>query len=991
MKLIYKTALFSLIIIVSFWQVAFLQNSLKWDFIDAFLPARYFFSESILNNQFPLWNPYLLNGIPTYADLVSVFNPEFWIVSNMFGYSNITLQFIYLFYILIAGLNFQLLITKLYPNNSKWLSYILSISYMLSGVVVGNSQNLAVISGYALIPLVYLIYYLFLEKNNLKKAISVVLITALMSYTSYPALTIILAYLLFFTLLYFIISKKSNKKFLINLLKYHLIIFALLLIVVSPLLISYWQAKPFISQYSGLSQEIANQHAFTPQSLISFVLPFATGKEPSFFGTDISMSNGYFGIISLLLMVLSLVNIKKKKENILFLFLAIFSLIASFGDGFYLRNILFDFFPLMDSFRYPSLFRVFTIFFLILFIASSDISYLLSRNKKQSNIISLVIILFIGLAVFWSYKQIDSFVYFSDISFIDALKTSTIYDNIILQGIIQITILLVFLTINNSKKVNLNFHKLLFLIVVIDLFVATQLNIRYTVVEDKDPIKFSEYLKVLPKGFPLPDLKPQKLYNDKSFSNEFIWLNAGVFPKKPSYDGLISFKLNGFNYLTDNEPELFKATLNEGILFLSSDIKSTNDIKNYNSNTLFFADSVYQLLSKTSLKSSNLDSLNIYSFSPKHISAKVFNKNRSILTYQQNYFPGWHAYIDDIETPIYISNFTLMSIEIPNGKHTISFVYKNYLVLISYVVVIIIVISMLLWLILLSLKNNKTLQKKYLILSSFIILIFVSSTTLNRTSYNLNKEGFSKDFQLKLENIVSKYNNVNSLLCTKDQNFKNSGFKQILNIDRYNNLNRLNQILQENDSKYFVFAWSNEEINNELIELVNSYFSKKVESDIFGSSGFILFEKDINNNSYFIFDDFESEDNSDRIYTDTLSNNRLYQYFPDQEWGKAYEISTSDINVNKVEGLFFIADIYTDDSSSSPIAVVSIEENGQSIYWQGFEIKKYLNKKNMVSRFSFEYSFNTPLKSNQLIKIYVWNKSSSYLLIDNVKIKLKEE
>ena len=153
-----------LVVVIAFWQVFFLQNGMKWDFVDAFLPSRYFFSESVLNNQFPLWNPYLLYGTPIYADLVSVFNPEFWIIGNMFGYSNITLQFVFLAYIFLAGVSFNYFLKQF--NAKKTISIGLSVAYMLSGFTIGHSQHVAFVSGYALIPFLFACYYQFIRKIN---------------------------------------------------------------------------------------------------------------------------------------------------------------------------------------------------------------------------------------------------------------------------------------------------------------------------------------------------------------------------------------------------------------------------------------------------------------------------------------------------------------------------------------------------------------------------------------------------------------------------------------------------------------------------------------------------------------------------------------------------------------------------------------------------------------------------------------------------------
>lgn len=186
--------LFIPVIIAAFWQIFFLQNGMKWDFVDAFLPSRYFFTESVLNNQFPLWNPYLLYGVPVFADLVSVFNPEFWVVGNLFGYSNITLQFVFLAYVFVAGVSFDYFLKRF--DVERKLSLALSVAYMFSGLTIGNAQHIAFVYGYALVPFVLASYLSFIQQPDKYRFVRLSIALFLIIFGGYPGITIILGYFL---------------------------------------------------------------------------------------------------------------------------------------------------------------------------------------------------------------------------------------------------------------------------------------------------------------------------------------------------------------------------------------------------------------------------------------------------------------------------------------------------------------------------------------------------------------------------------------------------------------------------------------------------------------------------------------------------------------------------------------------------------------------------------------------------------------------------
>ena len=308
-KNILPVLLILLTAILAFWQVFFLQNGLKWDVIDSFLPARYFVSESLRNGTIPFWNPYLLLGIPIYGDMVSVWNPEVWIVSLFTSYSNITLQFIYVAYVFIAGWG----MFKLLTHFKVFRSFALAggVAYMLSGFMVGNAQNLSAIAGAAWIPFVILYYWRFLQDTRWQTLFPVLFFLYLIIFNGYPGLTIILGYLLLSFFIVELIIKIRKKEKWIQFLKFHFFLGLLLSIVSVVLIISFFQVSHFIGQYGGGTLKWAEMHPFSPRALITFLLPLAGVKSPDYFGTDISMTNAFVGILTLIFFTGSLF-LKKK-------------------------------------------------------------------------------------------------------------------------------------------------------------------------------------------------------------------------------------------------------------------------------------------------------------------------------------------------------------------------------------------------------------------------------------------------------------------------------------------------------------------------------------------------------------------------------------------------------------------------------------------------------------------------------------------------------
>jgi hypothetical protein len=970
--------LFIVVISVAFWQVLFLQNSLKWDFIDAFLPSRYFFSESILNYQVPLWNPYILYGIPLFGDLVSVFNPEFWIVSNLFGYSNITLQLLYLVYILFAGFSFYHFINSL--NHDKRISIGLAIAYMLSGVVVGNAQNLAVISGYALLPFVIKTYLSFLNDISFKKCIEFSLSFILMIFMSYPALTLILIYVLLPFFIYFLFKSKKYKKTIF----YHLIILAIVLLASTVLVISFFQVSPFLGQYGGISLDIAQQHPFSPKSFISLIFPMATGIKSDIWMTDISMANGYFGIISIILLLVTLFSSNKSGLSIIFLAIAIFSTLTSLGDYFFLREFLYDYFPFLDLFRYPSLFRVFTIFSLLTFIG---INY--TFNRKKLIYASSFILILVFCIAFYSFRKTTEIPYFSEsFNFKEALFSVNIYDNIVFQSIFHIFILVFLILSLFFVKKEKAVKWIVILLFIVDGIISVQLNINYTVISNTCPIELKSYLNKLPKGFPTPDLTPIKEYSDKNNSNEFIWINGNVFPKQPSFDGMISFQLDGYRKLETEKPELLNLIKENPLLYLTDEIYKNGVLSK---KSILVNQSQKEKIEENKLKLNSTDIIEITSFSPKEIKVSTNTSDQTVLVLQQNYFDGWRAYIDGEEQEIIVANYTHISVKLEPGEHEVIFKYENPLIIIALIFSYIIILSLITIVSLPYLKNKKT--NKFIVLT--IISISITLIITNRLSYKKAKQGILPEIKEDINRWKKEYQDLNVIISSNEPNqINNIYFDTIIDFNKLSNQSIFSDLLYKNKKEYIALIWQNTLLTEDIINLFKSFYPETIDYKTNLNSGFFIAKKSNSSKNTPFIQAFENIDsfwssNPERVIYDSIKSSNIFCFEPNNEWGPAFiHQYTKEEIINKK--IVFYLDFKLSELSKKALFTYTIERNGEIILWESKPINPFAYSIEKWTRGAFTFSLDQ-YKDGDTIKAYLWNKEKTEFSIDNLDVILTDK
>ncbi|WP_462281697.1 YfhO family protein [Salinivirga cyanobacteriivorans] len=678
------------IAVLAFYQIAFLLNSVKWDMVVGYLPRRYFIGECLQNGIFPLWNPYGEGGYPIYANLISTWSPLNMFTGALTGYTNLTLHFFFIVHVYMAGLGMFKLINHLIRHRK--IAFIIGIAYMLSGIFIGNAQHINILSGSSWLPWVMLFYFRFYKDSRIVNILWCCIFLFLMVTDGYPAITIITGYVLLILFIGFSVKKWKNYGLpaLTNWIGANGI-FAIIIISLSiGQILALKEVAPYISRFNQVDALRAFNNPFSIPSFLSFLFPYATVNDYWLFKTDTSMANAYLGLLPLAT-IFSGIFLKLPKKAWAFLIIAVVALTIAVGDALPFRALTYEYLPMMDKFRYPSLFRVCSVFAFLIFAGFSFKALLNQKHKIKLLRIALstLVILILGAGIFAATK-ID----FNTFSLFNNASKSTVYDRIFTQSLIQLIILA--LLIFTFSKMQINW-KLIILILFTDLFLAVQLNMHSTGVSNKNPIEWYKQIKKHPEGFPVPSRKPLIKQTNKLFSFGPSWKNGSIFRKEVSLEGYNPFLLNTYKKL-DRSKKIRQNTLQNPIVYFADSIITYAEAEDITlkPNILVVEEHSLQRFVNIDFKTDYSDTWQITSFSPTKINIVTETSNPQLLVLQQANYPGWQARIDGNSVEHFIVNHHFMAIVLPSGKHKVTFMFeKNYVIaasLISLTVFIILVI-----------------------------------------------------------------------------------------------------------------------------------------------------------------------------------------------------------------------------------------------------------------------------------------------------------
>jgi hypothetical protein len=671
-----------------FCQLALFRHPPKWDLLDQAFPWKYFIGECLQNHLLPLWNPYQHCGYPIHADpQSSAWYLPVWIIGFLFGYNVYTVSIDFVLHIFLAGLGMYLLGRKL--NFGRGVALLMGTGYMLSGFFVGNAQHFMWIISATWLPYVISSYLGLCRELTTRNALLFALFTFLLVTGGYPAFTFILLYFLVILFIFYLIRYIRERQFP-EMKRFLLLNGAALLLTIllsAVVIVSVAHLLPYMSRAGGLSLSEALYGAFTPRSFLSFLLPYAVARgDMSWFGTDLSMANAYFGLV---LAGFFLYGWFVRKPGLLWIFLAwgMLTLLAAAGGTLPFREFLYRHAPLMNIFRFPSLFRIFTILSFIVvagYAADRVMTEWDNHRKKLAGaflILAVIIILITIPIIQGKYLDLGSIIRDDLFTF---SGTSTLARQVFFQGIVQLVFIGMLLFILFRVRNGLRAASWFLLLLLADMVLAAWLNAPYSVYYEK--AKQSDVraiFKTLPDDFPLPDNRPVILNNDSGKGRlSPMWRNLNIYLKQPAWDGYNPLHLKAYEQLEDEHPRFLRAALGNTPAFLAAkvlpiDSLPADDSKQVLSPATVYADeSVSGSLTSPDTATVQTDSVLITRFIPGKITLQAVTKNERLLVLLQNNYYGWKVNVNGRPSPLITVNTTFMGVKLPAGSSSVEFSYR---------------------------------------------------------------------------------------------------------------------------------------------------------------------------------------------------------------------------------------------------------------------------------------------------------------------------
>ncbi|MBN1184124.1 MAG: hypothetical protein JXB49_17660 [Bacteroidales bacterium] len=990
-KRIYDTPFlfYTLIALIVFWPVSGLIYSLQYDMIDVVLPWRYFAGECFQNGIFPYWNPYQQCGYPIFADMQYPFwYPEVYIIGFLFGYSNITLHFLYLLYTILGGLGMYKLAKEF--KIDYHFSLLAGLVFMFSSIFIGHAQSLVSILGATWLPWV-IAYYLRMIKNEFSwgNIFKFCLVTFLMLTGGYQAVSFMLFYLL---LIYFMFrfvqiiferKLKTFKEFIYS----HLLSIIIILFLLAGSILSVTYAISSVSRLEGLSLEGSQKFILHPKSLLSFLNPFAALKLETTY-TDISITNCFVGVITILFGIAALLKKLPKEIYILLVFSFVF-LLASFGAYTPVQGFFYKHLPLMDLFRFPAFYR----YFFIISIIISALYYLNKRyslqgirsDKLLSGLIVLAMVYYaINMAVAFPdvYFRQNTFIN-SDIGFIEKFRNSTLGEALFFQSLVQFVLYLVFLFLLWLKRFQL--RNLIFLFLLLELVFAAQLNIPVTVVGNNKPSDIKEYITRSPKGFPIPDRVPLYQNSDKFFERYNLWLNLGNFSKQISWEGYTSFDLDNRKMLDETYPVIKDSVLSNEFIYLTNDVRPISDsISDFTSKTLFLADYVYNEIDMKDSITDNAGKIAVVAFQPNRMEFEIICQTSTWMVLLQSYFKGWEVLVDDMPVPAYNGNVMFDAIQVPSGNHKVVFTYSIRLIQVLFYLSL---AGFLTLLILVSFHVSKNNKVVFLLISiglmAGIILFIVKRNEVNTRDDKISHIKESSEIALSNppENLINfvLWDSLNqAFLATKNE----------VRIQRVTPeiIDRIGKIFSSGDYLKATIYRINKSLDPNLVSAVH-YFMPGIEEGGFSdpNSGVLKFSPDNAEERFPMFD------NKGHWHIREETDSLVYYQNPPSLYVDSTNIFVANFAIDGMtipEGknrILYVAGFIKWQKPGNVYAVIDIPRKHYDNIYCSVNLQDFGLDSNWVF---FTHGIYLPdkLQVDGELKMYIWNPENSIFSLSDLKV-----
>jgi hypothetical protein len=726
--ILYPVLLLLAVLIFFFDAIFTRQRTLIWDAADFFYPYLAFVSQTYRTGTIPLWNPFLSDGYPSFANMQSqTFYPVNLLFTLFGSFTAYRVHMQIILHCFLAGL-FMYFLGRNYFK-SRLTALFVSLVYMLSGFFIGHFEHISMIDVTAWLPLIILLIENAIKQENLFYGALAGLALGVSILAGHPQSSHMILVILIVHGGYRVLSsviRSEKRQFPYKKL------FAIGICLLVGLLISGIQVVPTyeLVKHSVRGQAFsyetyAKAGVFTFRDLVLFLIPnyfgsLKTTREDPYWGSvDISEDIIYIGIVPFTMIFLSFFH-EKKREVLYCFLLVLFCYLVTLGGAGGVYRFLFNFIPGFDYFKAPV-----NLAFGFTFFAALSAGFGFEKfcdDRKDKMILVPVFFTFVlaGISYFagpappssLGNKAVENisagylhFMIFSSLFFVLTIASVSLLP--FKEGISALLVLLSFLDVYTSMKGAITLG---------DKASPNSYEAGYFApapkqASEKDPgsgldIRINEEdlnkglyriasmppdtLTIWPVGFNRAILHKIFLVDgyEPLFLKRLQNLESGLLGK--NVDNFL--KINNARYVLVRDPSSNAVQLNPyppGLprAYIVGKARIVNDDERVLEllGTSSFNPSAEVILSessKTGIPARRVEdhelsdadrSAVILEYGSNRVKIKTYSKMDSYLVFSDTYYPGWRGWVDDTEYPVWRANFNFKAIYLPRGEHIAKF------------------------------------------------------------------------------------------------------------------------------------------------------------------------------------------------------------------------------------------------------------------------------------------------------------------------------
>ena len=369
------------------------------DILSGEYPVKFFLSESLRQDQLPLWNSKIATGFPQIGTITGSFNPL-----NLLIFKYLPMPIAYNLSFALIFLS-TAIFTYLYAQSlslSRVASLLSAISFTFSGIFATQIVHFTVIQTLSYFPIQLFLVEIYIQN---RKPYVLTFLALAIGFQILAGFYQVVLYSLIVLFLYsfyriFLVDERRFGRWTLFFTIFGVVLTGFMLAAIQ--LLPSWEFTQISTRAGGVSHEEVKLFPYPIKHLVSFIWPYFLG-DPRIgtypqFSKDWGIfweNTGYIGILPLLFAFLAIIlGFRKNKTIQLFAILAFISLLLMLGKN----SPTFFFFqtPPLSFFRVPSRWIMFLVFSLSILAAFGfDFFWKKLETKIASTKVIMIILLLI--------------------------------------------------------------------------------------------------------------------------------------------------------------------------------------------------------------------------------------------------------------------------------------------------------------------------------------------------------------------------------------------------------------------------------------------------------------------------------------------------------------------------------------------------------------------------------------------------------------------